>query len=104
MIPIDSHTEQTKNTYENEWNDLINKLKERGYINDKQKYPSIYNCSDNLQSKSGYANHQYSGILKKDLEDLTSLQVAMLCDSGYSWFGGSCSKIGLNFKVKVYTD
>lgn len=104
MIPIVKHTEETAKQYAEIWDDLKNKLRERGYIDDKHKNPSIYNCSDDVRCKSGYANCQYTGTLKPDLEDLTSLQVAMLCDGGYSWFGGNHSKNGLKFSVKVYTD
>lgn len=104
MIPICEHTEESKKRYEAIWDDLKAKLEQRGYIDEKHKYPSIYNCSENLKRQSGYANSQYSGTLKPDLNDLTDLQVAMLCDGGYSWFGGQCSKNGLKFNVKVYTD
>lgn len=104
MIPIVKHTEESERQYKEIWEDLKAKLKERGYIDDKHKNPSIYNCSDDVRCKNGYANNQYTGTLKPDLKDLTSLQVAMLCDGGYSWFGGSCGKNGLKFSVKVYTD
>uniref|UniRef100_A0A6H2A4G1 Uncharacterized protein n=1 Tax=viral metagenome TaxID=1070528 RepID=A0A6H2A4G1_9ZZZZ len=104
MIPIVNHTEQTAIEYKNIWDDLKAKLKERGYITDNEEILSIYTCADDVIRKSGYAECQYSGKLKPDLEDLTALQVAMLCDGGYSWFGGNCSKSGCNFNVKVYTD
>jgi hypothetical protein len=104
MIAICSHTEESKKLYQEAWEGLKAKLTERGYINEKQKYPSIHNCADDLTHKSGYAHCQYNGKLKPDLEDLTDLQVAMLCDGGYSWFGGNCEKYGLRFSVKVYTD
>lgn len=104
MIPICKHTEESGKRYQEAWEDLKTKLTERGYINEKQTCPSIHNCNDDLTRKSGYAHCQYLGKLKPDLEDLTDLQVAMLCDGGYSWFGGNCEKNGLHFNVKVYTD
>lgn len=104
MIPICEHTEKSEKQYKEIWEDLKAKLRERGYIDEKYKYPSIYRCSSDVSSRLGYANCQYTGTLHSDLDDLTSLQVAMLCDGGYSWFGGNCSKNGLKFSVKVYTD
>lgn len=104
MRSITSHTEESEKQYREAWEDLKAKLKERGYIDDVRKSPSIRACCDSIVVTSGYANCTYSGTLKPDLNDLTSLQVAMLCDGGYSWFGGNCSKDGLKFSVKVYTD
>lgn len=104
MIPITGHTEQTAKRYKEIWEDLKTKLQERGYINDKYKNPSIYCCSDDVKCKNGYAYNYYTGTLKPDLDDLTRLEVAMLCDGGYSWFGVYCAKNGLRFEVEVYTD
>lgn len=104
MIAICEHTEKTKKEYEIAWSDLKTKLEEKGYTNDTHPNPSIYYCNDYLSIKKGYANTQYSGVLKENLANLSALQVAMLCDGGYSWFGGQCSKDGLKFDVKIYTD
>lgn len=104
MIPICEHTEETEKRYKDAWNDLKSKLKERGYVDEVHKNPSIYRCSDDVEAKHGYAHCLYTGTLKPDLEDLTDLQTAMLCDGGYSWFGGSCSKDKLKFSVRVHTD
>lgn len=59
---------------------------------------------DEIFSSSGYARKTYRGKIKDNIE-LTELELSMICDSGYSHFGGS-SKINTNktFSVTIYTD
>jgi hypothetical protein len=98
MIAIVAHTDKSLKKYEEVFKDLQDKLKDRGYS------LNISQCADDVMVRHGYANTEYRGTLSPDLDALTDLQVAMLCDGGYSWFGGECRKTGLNFYVKVYTD
>lgn len=98
MIPICEHSEESEKKYQEIWENLKVKLKERGYRS------NIYDSAEKIHNRKGYAQEVYEGNLKSDLNDLTALEVAMLCDGGYSWYGGSCFKDGLKFNVKVYTD
>ena len=52
----------------------------------------------------GYAQNTHSGTLNEGIE-LTELELSMIVDNGYSYFGGS-SIIGEGglFKVIIYTD
>ena len=97
MIAICSHTEESKREYQKKYDELQVIWKERGYKNYNDACVAI-------TKKSGYAKCTYTGTLKDDLDCLSALQVAMLCDGGFSWFGGGCSKDGLKFTVVIYTD
>lgn len=59
---------------------------------------------ESISSESGYAKKTYRGKLKDGLE-LTELELSMICDNGFSHFGGS-SSIGKDgsFTVVIYTD
>lgn len=55
-------------------------------------------------SQPGHAHCMYSGVLGEEIE-LTELELAMICDGGYSFFGGfSTIHSDGTFVVKIYTD
>lgn len=62
-------------------------------------------CENGYYEKEhGYAKHIYRGVLKKDVE-LTELELSMICDGGYSHFGGSSSiRQDRVFTVVIYID
>jgi hypothetical protein len=51
----------------------------------------------------GYGTNTYTGKLK-DSVTVSELEIAMICDHGYSFFGGSSSISGKNFKVEIWFD
>lgn len=57
-----------------------------------------------LNTRRGYSHVIYHGKLNKDV-DITPLELAMILDRGYSWFGGSVSlEENGNFICEIYTD
>ncbi|GAB2558377.1 hypothetical protein [Gracilibacillus alcaliphilus] len=59
---------------------------------------------DDFEVKPGYAHCMYHGKLKEGVV-LTELEIAMICDSGYSFFGGHSNLYGDGrFEVKIWTD
>lgn len=56
------------------------------------------------QNSSGYAKNTHTGKLKKGVA-LSELELAMICDAGYSFFGGTSSLNGDGtFTVVIWTD
>ncbi len=78
-------------------------------LKDFFKVSSLYDIDRNdvfeeIKSIPGYAHCMYHGQLKQGVR-LTELEVAMICDSGYSFFGGySHIYDDGTFAVKIYTD
>lgn len=54
--------------------------------------------------KSSYAKARHTEKIKDGME-LTELELSMICDDGYSHFGGSSTIYSdKTFKVEIYTD
>jgi hypothetical protein len=51
----------------------------------------------------GYGTNTYTGILKEGVS-VSELELAMICDHGYSFFGGNSTISGRNFKVEIWFD
>jgi hypothetical protein len=104
---ICGHSEESEKEYKNVFENLKKKLFERGISKSEDSFPGLTACCEKgeYSSTKGYAQKGYDGYLKKELLDLSELEVAMICDGGYSWFGGS-SKIDENgrFHVTIYID
>lgn len=63
----------------------------------------------NVTRVSGYANASYTGTIPAEIEvklgkPITAFEVSMLCDGGFSHFGGYCNITGDSFTCKIYTD
>jgi hypothetical protein len=59
---------------------------------------------ENYKFKSKYAENVHTGKIKEGIE-LTELELSMICDGGFSHFGGSSSIYGdRTFTVTIYTD
>lgn len=87
-----------------EYNEIFQNLKEK-YGKGKFKILNLSDfCEGDYERTSGYARATYRGKLKEDVQ-LTELELSMICDNGYSHFGGS-SNIGKDktFTVAIYTD
>lgn len=99
MIAITSHNEKTKEEYEAALYELRDIMSANGFKN-------YVDACQVVNKKSTYARNTYSGVLKPEMRNISALQVAMMLDGGYSWFGGRCSKDpdGLSFCVTIYTD
>jgi hypothetical protein len=60
---------------------------------------------ENVESHHAYARAIYTGTLTEETKDLTPWEVAVLCDGGFSWFGGSANIYSNgHFEVNIYTD
>ena len=85
---------------EGQWQEnqaIYESLGERGLLNPSKAF-ATFNRS------SSYARHNFSGKLAEGVE-LTELEIAMICDNGFSWFGGSSTlKPDGTFHVTVYFD
>jgi len=59
---------------------------------------------EDYSNKSSYARNTHTGKIKAGIE-IDELELSMICDDGFSHFGGSSSidKDG-NFTVVIYTD
>lgn len=66
-------------------------------------YELKYEMFENLKSKSGYAHCLYEGDITEGI-DLTEEEMAIICDGGFSYFGGYSNINGRHFNVKIYTD
>ena len=59
---------------------------------------------EDYKDVSSYARRTHTGKIKDGME-LTELEVSMICDGGYSHFGGSSTIYSdKTFKVEIYTD
>lgn len=58
-------------------------------IYNEVKNLSIYEISENVGVEHKYGRNIYRGILKKEYRDTDVLDLAIICDSGYRFFGGS---------------
>lgn len=99
LIPVVAHTDDTYDKY-------VTNLKrlERRLLSVENFNFRIDSVSTKVLKRNGYAKVDYSGYLKDEYSDLSALDVAMLCDGGFNWFGGSSELIGNNFNVTVYID
>lgn len=88
-----------------EYKEIFNNLKEK-YGKGEFRNLNIKDFCENEECSrhSGYAKVTYTGKLKEYVE-LTELELSMICDNGYSHFGGS-SFIDRDrgFSVTIYTD
>lgn len=105
MIAIVEHTEGTIASYKRTWKQVQEKMTALGLVN---KFGNIDRKKafkeGTFKRRPSYSKYTYSGELIDELSDLSALQVAMIVDNGFSWFGGSCSKNGLKVSGVVYTD
>lgn len=54
--------------------------------------------------EKGYATNKYRGQLKEDIK-ISPLELSMMCDNGFSHFGGSSSiSSDGSFYVEIYID
>lgn len=93
---------ETQNSQE--YKEIFNNLKEKYGIG-KYKYlnPSII-CEGEYTVEKRYARDVYRGKLKADIE-ITELELSMICDNGYSYFGGSSTIYkDRTFSVEIWTD
>ena len=59
---------------------------------------------ESCYSHGGYATHTYTGVLKEGVE-INEVELAMILDRGYSFFGGESSIYeDRSFKVKIWVD
>ncbi|MGG6437402.1 hypothetical protein ABET52_06040 [Saccharococcus caldoxylosilyticus] len=59
---------------------------------------------ESCYSHGGYATHTYTGVLKEGVE-INEIELAMILDRGYSFFGGESSiSEDRSFKVKIWVD
>ena len=93
LIAIVAHKPETLEQYNETWETLKTKV-----------IPLRIHTAASVTVQRGYAQTKYSGTLKPEYEGLTALEIAMLCDTGFSWFGGSSSKTGNHFNVTIYID
>lgn len=97
LTAIVSLSDQQRVNYSKIWNSL----KDKGCTRD------LFN---NYTMRTGYAHKLHRGKVSLKLMELlgrmpTELELSMLCDSGYSHFGGySNMDASGNFVVKIYTD
>lgn len=101
MIRLDSiwDTEKGNNDYPAVKEALIERFEV-----EKMYDLKLADICESQNKHSGYGTHTYTGVLKEDIE-VSELELAIICDSGYSFFGGS-SKIdsSRNFKVEIWFD
>ena len=87
-----------------EYEEVLKNLREKY---GKGEFKSLYLadfCDGDYSRVSGYAKVTYSGKLKDDVE-LTALELSMICDDGYSHFGGRSNIYDdKKFTVMIYTD
>ena len=96
LIPVVAHTDDTYDSYVTNLKRLERRLSSSGF--------NIDSVSSKVFVNRGYTKADYTGYLKEEYLDLSALDVAMLCDGGFNWFGGSSELIGNNFNVTVYID
>lgn len=93
LRPIVTHSDASMEEYNKVWLCLEEKIK-----------PTRISTVAQVTMRHGYAKKEYNGTLAPEYGDLTELEIAMLCDRGFSWFGGTCYKTGLNFNATIYID
>lgn len=87
-----------------EYKEIFQNLKEKYGVGQYKNLRLADFCEGEYTKTGGYANAVYRGKLKEGVQ-LTELELSMICDNGYSHFGGS-SVIGKDgtFSVTIYTD
>ena len=58
----------------------------------------------NLNPSPQYAQTTYTGTIPENAPELTDLDIALLCDSGNTCFGGSVRRAGRAFTCIIHTD
>lgn len=56
-----------------------------------------------VNKRQGYGHEVYNGTLNEGI-DLTPLEIALILNNGYSWFGGDITLIGDDFFCEILTD
>jgi hypothetical protein len=91
-----------------EYKGIYAKLKEK-YGKGKYKNFPIYSSEEEplfegYRYESKYGENIHTGKIKEGIE-LTELELSMICDDGFSHFGGSSAiYLDRTFKVVIYTD
>jgi len=90
------------------YSEIFKNLKEKYGVGEYKNF-SKYDGQENslfegYQYVSGYAHCIHTGKIKESIE-LNELELSMICDNGFSHFGGysNISSDG-KFTVKIYTD
>ncbi|MFS0822140.1 hypothetical protein [Bacillus sp. 1P02SD] len=101
MIRLDSilDTEKGKNEYPAVKEGLLKR-----FVVDNLYHVSLEKICKSYHVKNGYGTNTYTGVLREGVE-VSELELAMICDNGYSFFGGS-SRINedRSFQVEIWFD
>lgn len=87
-----------------EYKDILKNLREKY---GRGNYGALYVgdiCEGSCSVENRYGTKVYSGKLKDGI-DITPLELSMMCDNGFSYFGGSSSiSEKRNFRVEIWID
>jgi hypothetical protein len=101
MTRLDSihETEAGKNNYPEIEKSLLERLGVESLYD--IRWEDIF---ESCYSHGGYATHTYTGVLKEGIE-INEVELAMILDRGYSFFGGSSHiSSDRSFEVKIWVD
>lgn len=91
-----------------EYREIYKNLKEKYGVGQYKNFHKHDSCEcsifENYEVKNGYAHCIHTGKIKDGIE-LNELELSMICDGGFSHFGGySIINSDSTFQVKIYTD
>lgn len=92
----------------NKYRELYKKLQEKYGVGEHKNFHKYDNQENSIfecyECKPKYARNIHTGKIKDGIE-LNELELSMICDDGFSHFGGSSiiNNDG-SFKVEIYTD
>lgn len=86
------------------YREIYANLKEKYGCGEHKSFDKYSGLFEDYKSRSQYARMIHTGKVKEGIE-LTELELSMVCDDGYSHFGGSsCIQSDRTFKVEICTD
>ena len=83
---------------------IYSELKEKYGKGEFKRFDKYNELFENYKDVSTYARRTHTGKIKDGIE-LTELELSMICDNGFSHFGGSSNiNSDKTFTVVIYTD
>lgn len=91
-----------------EYNSIFENLKEKYGVGEYKNFIKNTDCENSLfeeyRIESKYSRKIYTGKIKEGIE-LTELELSMICDNGFSYFGGSSIiRKDRTFRVEIFID
>lgn len=103
MVKLDSIWETEKGN--NRYKEVKEELLKRYNMNTISALRSDFYKTNGYESGKRYGTNTYHGeITVEKYKDLTELELAMILDCGYSFFGGHSRIVNNKFNIEIWID